>query len=119
MGRRSEINYLDYIPKRNDDYVWKINENDKVVVSVTWTGFYHRFAQKVFKKPESSHIELDEFGSFIWLQIDGKKTIFDISQIAEEKFGEKIYPLIERMIQFFEILKEHKFVTLKENHLHA
>ncbi len=119
MGKRSNINYLDYIPKRNSDYAWEMNENDKVVVIVTWTGFYHRFAQKIFKKPKFSQIELDEFGSFVWVQIDGKRTVFEISQIAEAEFGEKISPLMERLIQFFEILKEHKFVTLKENHSHA
>lgn len=118
MGKKSKVNYLDYIPDRNSHYEWEINEKGMVTVIVVWTGFYHRFAQKVFKKPKFSRIELDEFGSFVWLQIDGQRTIFDISQIAEMEFGEKISPLLERLVKFFEILKEHKFVILKEN-LHA
>lgn len=119
MGKKSKINYLDYIPEKNPHYAWEMNEKGVVTVIVAWTGFHHLLAQKIFKKPKFSRIELDEFGSFIWLQIDGEKSVYDISQIVEKEFGERITPILQRLIQFFEILKEHKFVLLKEKNLHA
>ena len=38
-----------------------------------------------FEKPRYSFIKLDEYGSCVWKQIDGKKTIYEIRKI-EIKF---------------------------------
>lgn len=114
MGKRSEINYLDYVPTKNPELEWQKNKDDLVFVTVKWRGFYHRLAQKLFKKPESSQIALDEYGSFVWEQIDGALTVFELSELVEEQFGEKAKPVMERLIKFIEILKDHKFVTLEE-----
>lgn len=105
-------NYLDYIPSISNRNTWD-EEDGIVTIHMAHKGFYHRIAQMVFKKPKVSHIKLDEFGSFVWLNIDGKKSVYDISMLVKEKFGEKAEPLYERLIKFFQILKNNKFVHLR------
>ncbi len=112
--KSSQKNYLEFVPIQNEDFPWKVNEKGIVTVMVTNKGFYNKIAQKFFKKPRVSKIQLDEFGSFIWQQIDGKNNIYAISEKVKENFGKKAEPLYPRLLKFFEILKENKFVILEE-----
>ncbi|WP_332843006.1 PqqD family protein [Paraclostridium sp. AKS73] len=45
-------------------------------------------------------MELDEYGSFIFLQIDGKKNVEELGIKLEEKYGEESHPLYERILLF-------------------
>ena len=72
-------NYIDNIPKINKK--WEILEDGIVEVTIENKGFYNTLAQKLFKKPRYSFIKLDEYGSCVWKQIDGKKTIYEIGKI--------------------------------------
>ena len=112
--KESQKNYLEFIPVQNADFPWKVNEKGIVTVMVTNKGFYNTIAQKFFKKPRVSKIQLDEFGSFIWQQIDGETNIYAISEKVKENFGKKAEPLYPRLLKFFDILKDNKFVTLEE-----
>lgn len=61
--------------------------------------------------PGTSYIELDNFGSLVWKQIDGKKTIYQIGQAVHEEFGEKAEPLYERLSKYITTLQENRFVV--------
>lgn len=113
MNKKKDQNYLDYIPRRNPEYTWEQNKKNHAVIHVINKGLYNKLAQKVFHKPEVSHIELDDFGSYIWEQIDGSTTIYTISQRVKERFGEKAEPLYDRLVKYFEILLHNKFVMYK------
>lgn len=114
MAKKKKENYLDYVFMRNPEMDWREKEDGKVVVIIEWKGFYNRIAQKVFKKPSKSEIELDELGSFVWKQIDGNRDLFEVSQLMKKEFGDKIEPVYERLFKFVEIMKENKLVVLKE-----
>ena len=58
-------------------------------------------------------VELDEIGSFVWAQIDGKKNIYDICQIVKGHFGDKIEPVFDRVGKFFSYLKLSVMVEFK------
>ena len=112
MRKKKEINtenYLDKIPAICGDLDWMEN-NGLVTVVQENKGFYNRLAQKMFKTPEVSNIDLDEFRSFVWLSIDGKNTVFDIGGKVKEEFGEEAEPLYPRLIQFLNVLKEVKYI---------
>ena len=66
------------------------------------------------KKPKISYIHLDEFGSFVWRQIDGERDIIKIGEAVKEHFGEKAEPLYERLAQYFKILESYGFVFLAD-----
>ncbi|BBF42183.1 hypothetical protein lbkm_0865 [Lachnospiraceae bacterium KM106-2] len=106
-------NFLDYVPVKNELYLDHINEKGLVVVRVPKTGFFDVLAQKLAKTPKVSYITLDEYGSFIWQFIDGEMSIHDISIQVKEHYGDQAEPLYDRLVKFFQILKEHKFVSFK------
>ena len=110
MSRKKE-NFLDYIPRANRLYPFSQNKAGHVEIEVEHRGFFNRLAQKVFRKPKVSRIELDDFGSFVWLQIDGKKTVYEIAQAVKEKFGAKAEPLYARLSRFIKILHDEHYIV--------
>lgn len=58
------------------------------------------FRKLKFKIPQYKKVELDEFGSTVFLLIDGKRTVKEIGEILDSKYGEKIHPLYERLLLF-------------------
>lgn len=110
---RKRDNYLDYVPRHNVLLAYKKKENGRVEIEVFHRGFYHRIAQIFFKKPQKSYIELDELASFVWEQVDGKRTIYDICLLIKEHFGESAEPLFERAVTFFRILRRNAFIEFE------
>lgn len=104
-------NYLDYIPAHNALLPYTVKENGRVEVKVTNRGLFNRIAQVLFGRPKFSYIELDEFGSFVWQRIDGKRTIYEICMLIRETFGEAAEPLFERATQFFMLLRRNAFIV--------
>lgn len=103
-------NYLDYIPVPNPDYEWDADKDGIVTVHVKNKGIYNKIAQKVFHRPEISHIKLDKYGSFAWQQMSSERTVYDISKIVKEHFGKEAEPVVERLVQFFQICYQNKFI---------
>lgn len=104
-------NYLDYIPKRNSLLVWEENKNSHVELLLHNKGFYNRMAQILFKKPKISHIELDDMGSFIWKNMDGEKTVFELGKCVKERFDKEAEPLYERLSTYLKTLHDHQFIV--------
>ncbi|MBE5945958.1 MAG: PqqD family protein [Lachnospiraceae bacterium] len=105
-------NYLDYIPKHNESLKWEKDEDGRVTLFVENKGFFNKLAQLLAKKPKISQIHLDEMGDFIWPIIDGKKSIYDISLLVKEEFGDKAEPLYNRLVQYMRNLESYDFIML-------
>ena len=106
-------NFLERVPLKNEKIGWSANEEGIVTLEIENKGFFKFLTQKLLKKPRISYVHLDEMGSFVWHIIDGEKNIFDIGKDVESHFGEKANPLYERLSQYFEILKNYKFIYFK------
>lgn len=101
-------NYLDYIPMVNKK--WEINKDGVVDLTVENKGVFNTIAQKIFKKPRFSFISLDKYGSFVWQNIDGKKSIYEIGQKLKEEHKEAGQQLYERLAKFIGILESNKYI---------
>lgn len=112
---KNDKNYLDYIPVRNKEYEWNILSDGIIEVMVINKGFFNKIAQTFFKAPKVSKIKLDEYGSIVWKAIDDKKDIGQISQEIRDKFDDDEKIFYSRLIKFFQILKENKFIEYKES----
>lgn len=110
---KKDENFLDYIPVRNPEFEWKIKENGLAEVSVINKGFFNKIAQTVFRRPRVSHIELDEYGTFMWENIDGESDILALSEKMKAHFGEKAEPVLERLVKFIKILQTNQFISYK------
>ncbi len=104
-------NYLDKCPRHSELLTFTENGEGIVTLDIENKGVFNTVAQKLFKKPRISHVHLDAFGSFVWLQIDGERSIFEIGELVEAHFGEKAHPLYERLAKYFQILESYRFVT--------
>lgn len=109
MAKKKE-NYLDYVPIHNPVHDWDVKENGLVTLHVVYKGFYHSIAQKFFGKPRVSHVDLEEYGSFIWQRIDGVKTVGQLADEMKAKFGQKAEPLYPRLVKYMQILHNNRFI---------
>ena len=104
-------NFLDFVPDRIIDWDFEKDRKDKVYL------IKERTKSKILKRIISAlgrdqffHIHLDEFGSYAWLSIDGKKTIGEIVLLMKERFKDKIEPAEQRVSYFFGMLKKNDFI---------
>ena len=108
-----EENFLDKIPFHKEGLKFSTDENGIVTLEMENKGAMNRVAQFLIRKPKVSYIHLEEFGSFIWPLIDGKKDIHEIGKLVEEHFGEKANPLYERLSVYFKNLESYGFVEFR------
>ncbi len=111
MGRKKE-NFLDYVPLKNPKFTWT-EEDGIVTVDMIHSGFYAAVAQKLFHRPRVSHIRLDEYGSFLWLHMDGQRDITALGRLMEERFGQAAQPIYSRLTKYMQTLYNNKFVAFQ------
>ena len=116
MQKKSYLNSLESIPEKTS-VAWEGDGNGNVTLKLKNEGVLNKILQLLLKKPQISYIHLDEMGSFVWKQIDGKATINVIGKNVKENFGEKAEPLYERLIKYINILEEYKFIKIKKHRL--
>lgn len=112
MSKKNSKNYLDFIPVKNPEIESTTDEHNHVTVFIEWKGFYHKVAQKFFRRPRVSDIKLDELGSFVWLSIDGTKDVHQISRELDARFP-KMEKSLSRLIKFLEILHDNHLIHWK------
>jgi hypothetical protein len=113
-SKMSRQNYLQFVPMKNPDVQYTIDKNGIVTLFKEWTGFYNRIAQKFFHKPKVSQLKMDDYGSFVWQNIDGNRDIYQLSLEMEKAFPD-MEKALARLIKFMEILRDHRFITWKED----
>ena len=114
MAKNKSENYLERIPEKAPKFRFTTDENGIVTVEIDNKGPFNRLLQLIAKKPKVSYIHLDENGSFVWLQIDGKRDIIKIGELVEEHFGEKAHPVYERLVEYFAMLERAGFVKFRK-----
>lgn len=109
---KKEENYLDFVPRKSQNFEWIVKDDGIVQIIVERNSLFERIVRKLFFTPENYKVDLDKIGSFIWLQIDGSKTVYHIAELLKIEFGEDIEPLYKRLLQYINILKNNKFIEL-------
>ena len=111
-----EINSLDLTPIRQKEFEMK--DNGKVDILLP------RFKNPVLKralqsrrKDEYIRIHLDDLGSAIWLQIDGKMNVHELCSQLQSTYPEKLNPpeeTEERVAKFLSLLYRERYLTFRE-----
>ena len=84
-----------------DNIEYKVDETRIVTILEKQDHKIQRFFRKLkFKIPLYKEIDFDEISSEVFLQIDGDKTVKEIGDNLEKKYGEKVNPLYERLLIF-------------------
>ena len=110
---KKEVNLLALVPIHNIG--WEKNEaglvsllKPKIQIPFLAKRLLHRMKRPYYK------IKLDEIGSHFWEHCDGRNSIAEIAALQEQKFGDKVVPIYERIGKFLQTLEHHKFITLKQ-----
>jgi hypothetical protein len=92
---------LRIIFKISDGLEYEVSADNIVTILEKQDHMVQKFFRKLkFRIPEYKKTSLDEYGSYVFLQIDGRKTVKDIGEDLEAKFGDKAHPLFERLLLF-------------------
>ncbi|GFP75547.1 PqqD family peptide modification chaperone [Clostridium fungisolvens] len=92
---------LNIIYKISDNIKYEVDEEGIVTIMIRQDHKVQNFFRKLkFRIPEYRKLSLDEYGSWIFLQIDGKKNVKAIGESLETKYGDKVHPLYERLLLF-------------------
>lgn len=103
-------NYLDYIPRINQK--WKETGKGNIELAIENKGLCNRLTQKLLCKPLKSYISLDKYGSFVWKNINGKNTVYDIGQQLQKKYKDAGVELYERLTKFIGILEMNRYIII-------
>ena len=99
MKNNEEV--LNLVFKKSENIEYEVSSDGIVTILEKQNHKVQNFFRKLkFKIPMYKKMELDEYGSFIFLQIDGKKNVEELGIKLEEKYGEESHPLYERLLLF-------------------
>lgn len=99
MKNNEEV--LNLVFKKSENVEYEVSSYGIVTILEKQDHKVQNFFRKLkFKIPMYKKMELDEYGSFIFLQIDGKKNVEELGIKLEEKYGEESHPLYERLLLF-------------------
>lgn len=112
---KKAANLLDLVPVPDGRLRTEADENGNATVFVENRGAFNFVMQKIFGKPRFTQIHLDEFGSFVWKNIDGKTTVGEIARKLSEEFGDKVEPLHARLASYMKTLEQCAFITIRHH----
>lgn len=111
MKSRENDNFMMYVPSiKHTDYVIK---DGSVFLVFHHDKLIEKFLRWIVKKPYVSDIKLDDIGTFIWQNINGKNTVYEIGQIMKKNYGNKCEPLYERLTMYLGYLIKRGWVKVK------
>ncbi|MDR1067900.1 MAG: PqqD family protein [Clostridiales Family XIII bacterium] len=107
-------NLLDMTPAQNQDFHSSVTDDGLSHIVIPRMSPLDRLIRRVKPRvPETFTVDLDEFGSFVWSHLDGKRTVYDIGALLSAEFGETIEPVWDRLATFLKMLKNNKLIYYK------
>lgn len=92
---------LNMVFKISDNIEYEVDKEGFVTVFEKQDHRIQKFFRKLkFKIPMYKRITLDKYSSCVFLQIDGKKTVKEIGEGLEFKYGKEPHPLYDRLLIF-------------------
>ncbi|MGB5822496.1 MAG: PqqD family protein [Proteocatella sp.] len=118
MVKKSKItsndNFLELMPVHNANIRWIVTEDEVVQIQIDRNSLLDKIIRPIFKTPSVMNIDLDKYGSYIWLAIDGQKDVEAIANGFQSTFGMEVEPLYERLGSYVNILRNNNFITLEK-----
>ena len=103
--------FLGYIPMR-EELEWSTNDEGLVeIIMPKFTSNIGKSFCKVIKKENSFTANMDKYGSLVWKNCDGKKTVKDILKLMEKEFPNE-ENLDQRLILFLQQMNSLRYINL-------
>jgi len=90
---------------------WEQDSEDRILVFLPRYGdsSLGRWVGRQVGRPDVT-VNLDEFGSAVWIDCDGKNTVAEIAERMRGRFGEHIEPVDERLGMFLWALAQRRMI---------
>ncbi|MFI5252702.1 MAG: PqqD family protein [Bacteroidota bacterium] len=98
-------------PTRNLQFETRDEELVTLLVPKFQNKYFVRWVTPLLKK-KFFHVKLDAYGSFIWNQCNGNKSVEEISTMMKSKFGDDFDPAYSRIQKFIQMFLNDKFLTI-------
>ena len=108
--KKKQENYLERQPMRVPKIRWSLEEGGMVILQLKNRGIFHRAAQLLFHKPETTFVKLDALGSLVWTLADGRRSLLQLGEEVQAAFGEQAEPLYERLALFVRTLESCRLI---------
>lgn len=107
MDNQNDV-YLKQVPVVKETLKYTVDDQIVTVV-IEHNHRIQRALRKLgFKVAKETTVDLDEYSSFVFLQIDGNRDIYTIGQNLKREFGEDCEPLYERLVMFIDFLEDDR-----------
>jgi hypothetical protein len=104
------VNLLDVSPVRLAD--WTEKQGRVVVIRPkSLRAGPLRWVDLLLYLLSARRVRLDPFGSFAWLQFDGKRSVGQVVVLLREEFGEEVEPAEERLGHLVRVFRREGFVA--------
>lgn len=113
--KNKKDNFFELIPHRNNAIDFEIDNCGLVTMIFHNKGVINKLAQLLFNQPPISYIHLDEIGSYIWVLMDGKSTVYDIAKLVNERFGKSVEPLYIRLTGYMYTLLKSGYISIGDD----
>lgn len=92
---------LNLIFKISDHLEYQVRQDGIVTIMEKQDHKIQRFFRKLrFRIPEYKKIDMDAYGSYVFLQIDGNRAVKEIGENLDAQYGDQVHPLYERLLLF-------------------
>lgn len=115
--KKSEFNIKEIIPIRR--FEWEEDQKTGRII-ILRPKFESAFCKKYllpFFKHKFFKINLDELGTIVWKNCDGKNSVEDIKNAIQKRFNQDVEEIDERLKKFILQLHREKFVILLQKRL--
>lgn len=103
-------NLMDFIPIHKVE--WKTEQNDRIILFSPKSKYrWIRSLMKRFNIDPYYKIHLDEYGSYIWVLIDGNQTVYQLCNHLKDKYGSQVEPVYERGSMLIKTMATNEFIT--------
>ncbi len=103
------MNKLDLIPYINDKLIYEVREDNQVFVLFNNDKKIQKYLRMIgFGIPEQTTLDMDEYSSFVFLLIDGKRSVKEIGELIDQKYGLDAHPIYERLEVFMKFLADER-----------
>lgn len=121
------MKYEDLVPAIYKEHTWEVNEENHVVVRMERRSLWQDYRSRFWKmkngnknyddsKPDVQQyeVELDDYGSYVWRKIDGRRNNMSIIEDIQRELGEEVNLATQRLIMFMHMLKKNKMIYYKK-----
>ena len=108
---KEQTDWTKLVPERKMH--WEIDPDTKYVVlkkPKLKNPLLKKYLLPRLKRPDFS-VKLDNIGTFVWQNIDGKRTFGEIADKMKKELGESVEPVEDRLGQFINLLRKYDFIT--------